>query len=88
MTKAGLISFTQSLAAEVEPHGISVNAICPGGVLTEGYAGAFGEPAAEDPRLMRPEEIAQVAVFLASDASSAITGSAVDAFGGTNPLFR
>jgi NAD(P)-dependent dehydrogenase (short-subunit alcohol dehydrogenase family) len=36
---------------------------------------------------MRPEEIADLAVFLASDESSAITGAAIDAFGGTNPLF-
>ena len=35
---------------------------------------------------MRPEEIAEVAVFLASDASSAITGTAIDAFGAGNPL--
>jgi NAD(P)-dependent dehydrogenase (short-subunit alcohol dehydrogenase family) len=36
----------------------------------------------------RPEEIADVAVFLASDASTAITGTAIDAFGGSNPLFK
>jgi NAD(P)-dependent dehydrogenase (short-subunit alcohol dehydrogenase family) len=37
---------------------------------------------------MEPEEIASLAVFLASDASSAITGTAIDAFGRANPLFR
>jgi NAD(P)-dependent dehydrogenase (short-subunit alcohol dehydrogenase family) len=42
---------------------------------------------ADNPRLMRPEEIAEVAVLLASAASSAITASAIDAFGGTQPLF-
>ena len=36
---------------------------------------------------MKPEEIAVVAVFLASDESSAITGTAIDAFGLRNPLF-
>jgi NAD(P)-dependent dehydrogenase (short-subunit alcohol dehydrogenase family) len=36
---------------------------------------------------MRPEEIATLTVFLASDHSSAITGTAIDAFGGRNPLF-
>ena len=36
---------------------------------------------------MAPDEIAQLALFLASDASSAVTGTAVDAFGTTNPLF-
>jgi hypothetical protein len=37
---------------------------------------------------MEPTEIAALAVFLASDASSAITGTAIDAFGSANPLFR
>ena len=87
-TKAGLISLTESVAAEVKPHGIDVNCICPGGVDTEMYREVFGiRGREEDPRLMRPEEIAELAVFLASDASSAVTGSAIDAFGGTNPLF-
>lgn len=87
-TKAALISLTESVAAEAWPHGINVTCICPGGVDTEGYREAFGRPGREqDPTLIRPEEIAELAVFLASDASSAITGTAVDAFGGTNPLF-
>ncbi|MCI0774622.1 MAG: SDR family oxidoreductase, partial [Chloroflexi bacterium] len=37
--------------------------------------------------LMDPSEIAEVALFLASDASSAVTGTAIDSFGGSNPLF-
>jgi NAD(P)-dependent dehydrogenase (short-subunit alcohol dehydrogenase family) len=88
VTKAGLISLTESVAAEVKPYGIDVNCICPGGVDTEGYREAFGSKGREDnPKLMQPEEIAELAVFLASNASSAITGTAIDAFGGTNPLF-
>lgn len=88
ITKAGLISFTESLAAEVKQHGIDVNAICPGGVDTEGYRDAFNTRGRNDnPKLMLPEEIANVAVFLASDLSSAITGAAIDSFGGSNPLF-
>ncbi len=88
ITKSGLISFTESLAAEVKQHGIDVNAICPGGVDTEGYRDAFNTSGrADNPKLMDPDEIAQVAVFLASDASSAVTGTAIDAFGRTNPLF-
>ena len=86
-TKAGLISLTESVAAEVKQYGIDVNCICPGGVDTEGYRQVFGKGKAENPRLMLPEEIAELAVFLASDASSSITGTAIDAFGGTNPLF-
>ena len=87
-TKAGLISLTESVAAEVKQYGIDVNCICPGGVDTEGMREAFGMRGREgNPNLMRPEEIAALAVFLASDASSAITGAAIDAFGWTNPLF-
>lgn len=88
VTKSGLISFTQSLAAEVYEHGIQVNAICPGGTDTEGYRDAFNTSGrAENPKLMDPAEIAEVALFLASDASSAVTGTAIDSFGGSNPLF-
>ena len=36
---------------------------------------------------MDPDEIAQLALFLSSDASSAVTGTAIDAFGTANPLF-
>jgi 3-oxoacyl-[acyl-carrier protein] reductase len=83
-----LISFTESLAAEVYEHGITVNAICPGGTDTEGLRAAFNTTGrAENPKLMAPSEIATVALFLASDASSAITGTAIDSFGGSNPLF-
>jgi NAD(P)-dependent dehydrogenase (short-subunit alcohol dehydrogenase family) len=88
VTKSGLISFTQTLAAEVYEHGINVNAICPGGTDTEGYRDAFNTTGrSENPKLMDPAEIAEVALFLASDASSAITGTAIDSFGGSNPLF-
>ncbi|HHZ63519.1 MAG TPA: SDR family oxidoreductase, partial [Dehalococcoidia bacterium] len=41
----------------------------------------------DDPSLMAPEEIAKLAVYLASDDSSSVTGAAIDAFGGSNPLF-
>lgn len=87
-TKAALISLTESVASEMKPYGIDVNCICPGGVDTEGYREAFETRGkADDPKLMAPEEIARLAVFLASDDSSSITGTAIDAFGGSNPLF-
>jgi 3-oxoacyl-[acyl-carrier protein] reductase len=87
--KAGLISLTESVAAEVKPFGIDVNCICPGGVDTEGLREAFGENISTEERdLMDVSEIAHVAAFLASNSSSAITGTAIDAFGGGNPLFR
>lgn len=84
-TKAALISFTECLAAEVKQHNIDVNAICPGAVETDMM---FEITAGEMPeKIMPPEDIAAVAVFLASDDSRAITGSAIDAFGNSNPLF-
>jgi len=88
VTKAALISLTESVAAEVKEQGIDVNCICPGGVDTEGYREAFGSQGrADNPKLMLPEEIAALTRFLCTDAGSAITGAAIDAFGGTNPLF-
>jgi 3-oxoacyl-[acyl-carrier protein] reductase len=87
-SKAALINLTESIAAEVKEYRIDVNCICPGTVFTEGLQKAFGVESGEDnPRMMLPEEIAAVAMFLASDDSSSITGAAIDAFGGSNPLF-
>jgi NAD(P)-dependent dehydrogenase (short-subunit alcohol dehydrogenase family) len=84
--KAGLINFTETLAAETRRSGINVNCICPGGVDTEMIRQiSRGSPTGQ---LMRPEEIAAVALFLASDESSAITGTSIDAFGPSNALFK
>lgn len=84
-TKAAIINLTECIAAEVKEFGIDVNAICPGAVdtdmlheITDGKIPATS---------MAPEDIAAVAVFLASDDSKAITGTAIDAFGNTNPIF-
>jgi 3-oxoacyl-[acyl-carrier protein] reductase len=83
--KAGLIHFTASLAAEVKPYGIDVNAVCPSGTDTR----MLHETGRAKGRtnLIRPEEIANVIRFLASPDSSAITGTAVEAYGLGNPLF-
>ncbi len=87
--KAGLINLTESVAAEVKTQGIDVNCICPGGVDTEGFREAFKNRGRADiPSLMLPEEIAELVLFLASDQSTAVTGTAIDAFGTTNPLFE
>ncbi len=84
-TKAALINLTESVAAEVRPYGINVTCICPGSVDTETVRQVFGER--DGPRPMGPEEIAELAVFLSTNAASSITGAALDAFGGRNPLF-
>ena len=87
-TKAALISLTESVAAEMKPYGIDVNCICPGGVDTAMSRYTLGvRGKIDDPSLMAPEEIAKLAVYLASDDSSSVTGTAIDAFGGSNPLF-
>ena len=84
-SKAAVIHFTACLAAEVKEFDIDVNAICPGAVETDMLREITGGkmPA----HAMPPEDIAAVTVFLASDESRAITGTAIDAFGRGNPLF-
>ena len=88
MTKAALINFTESIAAEVNFHGISVNCICPGGTDTEGFRSAFNTPNIEhNKHLMKPEEISDLILFLSSEKASSITGTSINAYGQTNPIF-
>ena len=94
-SKHGLWGFTKNLALELAPHHITVNAIAPGGVLTPGTGlGAPADPAlakiteaftAKIPlrRMADADEIGKVALFLASDLSSYMTGSQVVVDGGT-----
>jgi len=87
--KAGLINLTESVAAEVKEHGIDVNCICPGATDTEGFRSAFNHQGRkQDANLMESREIAELVMFLASSSASAITGTAIDAFGATNPIFQ
>lgn len=91
-SKAGLIGLTQSLAAEFGPKGIRVNALLPGGTdtpMAEAWvstpeAKAFVEGLHALKRRARPEEIAQSALYLASDASSFTTGTALLVDGGVS----
>jgi 3-oxoacyl-[acyl-carrier protein] reductase len=83
--KAGLLHFTASLAAEAKQFGIDVNAVCPSGTDTR-MLHEIGRAKGRT-NLIRPEEIANVILFLVSPESSAITGTAIDAYGMSNPLF-
>jgi NAD(P)-dependent dehydrogenase (short-subunit alcohol dehydrogenase family) len=91
-SKAGLIGLTQVLAAEFGPHGIRVNALLPGGTDTEmartmnatEEAISFVRGIHALKRLADPIEIARSALYLASDASSFVTGAALLADGGVS----
>lgn len=84
-TKGGVIGFTRSLARELGPLRIRVNALSPGWIMTERQLRQYVTPAAKRmiksaqciPDLLHPEEIAQVVLFLASDVSKAITGQEI-----------
>lgn len=86
--KAGMIGFTKALALESAAKGITVNAICPGYIATDMTASMKQDvldsiirqiPAA---RMGKPEEIADLVAFLASDKAAFITGATMTANGG------
>ena len=88
VSKAALIAFTRTLAAEIGPLGVRVNAICPGltdtemAGLMEAQAGKKMVERSVMNRLGKPEEIAAMAVFLASDAASFVNGEVIRVDGG------
>lgn len=93
-SKHGLWGFTKNTALELAPYNIQVNAIAPGGIATPGTgAGQPATPAIEAilkkfmekipmKRMGDPDDIGKVALFLASDLSSYMTGSQVVVDGG------
>jgi NAD(P)-dependent dehydrogenase (short-subunit alcohol dehydrogenase family) len=89
-SKAGLIGLTRTLATHMAPHNILVNAICPGFFPTRMTRGVLDERAdmitegAPLHRVGQPGELKGVAVFLASAASSYITGQAIAVDGGAS----
>jgi glucose 1-dehydrogenase len=90
VSKGGIAQLTRATALALAPHGIRVNAIGPGSVMTEMLATVAKDMDARRRMMSRtplgrfaePEEIASVAVFLASDDASYITGETVFADGG------
>jgi NAD(P)-dependent dehydrogenase (short-subunit alcohol dehydrogenase family) len=88
-SKAAVISLTQVAAKELGPHGINVNCICPGYVLTEMGAATRTEEmvaswSAMSPlgRCAEPDDVAGVALFLASPESAYMTGQSLNVTGG------
>lgn len=97
-TKGAVVNFTRGLALDLAREGVRVNCICPGWIET-GFNDPFIEELGGDEvvvaaldayvpmnRQGRPEEIAEVALFLASDASSLMTGAVVPVDGGLTAM--
>jgi NAD(P)-dependent dehydrogenase (short-subunit alcohol dehydrogenase family) len=88
-SKGGIIGFTRALASEAGPHGITVNAVAPGLIATEGVlggeeAGLFDEIVPEQalPRRGEPEDIAECIAYLAGPAAGFLTGQTINVDGG------
>ena len=89
-SKAGLIGLTKSMAKEMGPRGIRANCIAPGFIATD-MTGALPENVRQEwekqiplRRGGTPEDVAGVALFLASDLSTYVTGQVVNCCGGMN----
>ncbi|MFH1268889.1 MAG: SDR family oxidoreductase, partial [Planctomycetota bacterium] len=87
-SKAGLVTFTVSLAREAAPHGVHVNAVAAGMMVTDMAREALEKNEKQYlkriplSRIADPAEIANVVVFLASDRAGYMTGATVDVTGG------
>ncbi|OGD17611.1 MAG: hypothetical protein A2V76_10815 [Candidatus Aminicenantes bacterium RBG_16_63_14] len=90
-SKGALLSLTKSLAVELAPYGIRVNAVAPGWVDTDMCTGVFSEPGYREKvrqtiplkRIPPPEDIAGPILFLASDLARHVTGEILDVNGGS-----
>jgi NAD(P)-dependent dehydrogenase (short-subunit alcohol dehydrogenase family) len=89
-SKGAIIALTHSLAVQLGKYNIRVNALCPGPIETEHVRHFFADEVARKVRLDRiplgrfgrPEDVAELALFLASDAASWLTGQAIVLDGG------
>lgn len=94
-SKAALMALTRSLSVDYGKYNIRVNCLCPGWIETPFNAEYFAVPGNREKaaalhalrRVGRPEEVAQAALFLASDMASFITGSALTVDGGLTAGF-
>ncbi len=93
--KAGVIAFTKAAAVEYGAKGIRANALCPGLIITElsgGQAAIDSFPQLVEGAAMKragqPEEVAEVACFLASDRASFVNGAIIPVDGGNTCALR
>jgi glucose 1-dehydrogenase len=94
VSKGGVSQLTRATSISLAPHGIRVNAIGPGSIMTDMLKAVVNDKAAmarvmsRTPmgRVGEPSEIASIAVFLASDDASYVTGQTIYADGGRMPL--
>jgi 3-oxoacyl-[acyl-carrier protein] reductase len=84
-SKAGVLGMTRQAAEELAPFGIRVNAVCPGAIITPDTPDPNTNGVAQG-RAGNPEEVANVVLFLCSDAASFITGQAINVDGGESLL--
>ncbi|WP_089156418.1 SDR family oxidoreductase [Micromonospora sp. NBS 11-29] len=90
MTKGAVETMTRTLANQLGARGITVNAVAPGATRTPTNGAAFAQPGLAElisgmtalERLGRPDDVAEVVAFLASDAARWVTGQVLDASGG------
>jgi 3-oxoacyl-[acyl-carrier protein] reductase len=90
--KTGLLGFTRALALDLGPHGINVNTLLPGSTASELFEEKWATRSEASKqavlsqiplrRIGKPEEIASVVLFLASEGASYITGASIDVNGG------
>jgi NAD(P)-dependent dehydrogenase (short-subunit alcohol dehydrogenase family) len=94
-SKGGVLAFSRELAVEYARRGIRANALCPGPIETPLLAELLADPERRNRRLVhipmgrlaRPDEVARAALFLASDESSFMTGSALVVDGGITAAY-
>jgi len=93
-SKGGVQNLTRCMSLSLAPHGIRVNSVGPGSIMTDVLKVVAGDAAAMNKILSRtplgragePSEVAEVAAFLASDAASYVTGECIFVDGGRRAL--